>query len=80
MFAAVKALIPLSIKKTLLAFFLEAKRYFIEIHEVYHGLQKIHDLEIKRKLRKQIRNTWIKTFYFRKYDKKIMLLTLSAKK
>lgn len=57
MFAAVKALIPLSIKKTLLAFFLETKRYFIEIHEVYHDLQKIHDLEIKRKLRKQIRNT-----------------------
>lgn len=80
MFAAVKALIPLSIKKTLLAFFLETKRYFIEIHEVYYDLQKIHDLEIKRKLRKQIRNTWIKTFYFRKYDKKNNVAKIVGKK
>lgn len=80
MFAAVKALIPLSIKKTLLAFFLETKGYFIEIHEVYHDLQKIHDLEIKRKLRKQIRNTWIKPFYFRKYDKKNNVANIVGKK
>ncbi len=69
MVANAKALIPLSIKKAILALFIEIKRYFIELHELYHDLQKIHDLEIEIKLRKQIRNTRIKTFYFRKYDK-----------
>jgi FkbM family methyltransferase len=65
-----KALIPLPIKKSVLAFFMNTKRYFVELHELYHDIQKIHDLDINKHFRKKIRNTRISTIYFRKYDKK----------
>ncbi|MFC1785848.1 FkbM family methyltransferase [Candidatus Neomarinimicrobiota bacterium] len=80
MVAKIKTLIPLSIKKPILAFLTEGKRYITESRQLYHDIHKINGLIINETLRKKIRRTRIFTFYFKKYDKKNMTANIVGHK
>ena len=65
----IKALIPISIKKPIKALVFEIKRYIVESHELYHDVQKINKLKLEKSIKKKIRDTRIRAFYFRRFDK-----------
>ena len=70
------ALIPLSIKKVLLELFQESKRYISEIPELRYDLKKIYSLEIDNELKYKLRRTLLRTFYFKKYNRKKMVANI----
>ena len=80
MVARVKTLIPLSIKKAMLALFQESKRYISVLPELRLDLLKIHSSKIDSELKIKIRRTLLRTFYFKKYNKKNMVANIVGKK
>jgi len=65
-----KTLIPLSIKKAILTLFQESKRCILEIPKLRHNLRRIHSSEVDNEIKRKIRRTLIKTFYFKRYNRK----------
>jgi len=66
----IKTLIPLSIKKAILTLYQESKRYIFKIPELRNNLRKIYSSEVNNEIKRKIRRTLIKTFYFKMYNRK----------
>ena len=72
MLTKAKRLIPLSIKKVILALLQEIKRCICDIPKLRYDLRKIHSSELNNKLKQKIRRTLLRTFYFKWYNRKKM--------
>ncbi len=80
MVTLVKSLIPLSIKKAILALLQESKRYISEIPKLRNDFKKINSSYVSSKTKRKIRCTLLGTFYFKKYNKKNMMANIVGNK